>query len=187
MMQNIKPSTRAFIQFVSPNANYLGRIIQIESTELQQLLEDKTKIQLWEEQEICALAILNPWANNQILQNIQQLKSILSCPVIVLQDLQSDQELYRLREIDADAVITHISVMTAAEIEALQAKAQAMNLLLIPHIQNEADWQKMTALNPRFIFVENSFDFLQKVPNQTWLIGSQNFQGTTKLKCRFES
>ena len=187
MMQNIKPSTRPLIQFVSPNANFLGRIIQIESADLHQLLEEKTKIQLWEEQEICALAIYNPWANKLLLQNIQQLKTSLSSPVIVLQDLQSDQDLYRLREIDADAVITHISVMPAAEIEALQAKAQAMNLLLIPHIQNETDWQKIAALNPRFIFVENSFAFLQKVPNQTWLIGSQNFQGNIKLKCRLET
>ncbi len=185
-MQNITPSTRPLMQFVSPNASFLGRIISVSGSQLAPLVNNNAQLNLWEDQEICGLAVHNLENDAECLQSLRQIKSVLSCPLLIASHVQHVTDLYRLREIDADAVITPITTLMQNDLQGLQQKAQAMNLLMIFHIQSENDWQKIADLKPRFIFVENSFDFLQMMPSQTWLIGSADFTDCTKLKCRLE-
>lgn len=182
--QNIKPSTRPLLQFVSPNPNTRGTIVHLQETQALDLMGYKTQLTQWEDNEISALAITTHTEVLALADVIQQTKKHLSCPFLRIAPVSNAQDLRHTRALDFDAQLFSTQDIPQEVLRDLHKEAQAMNLQLIFAVHTEADWQRVHTLKPRFIFVENHQEFLQKIPKaETWLIGRESFAKPELLKC----
>lgn len=187
---DITPVRRDLLQFISPNPRSENLILMVRETTGTELKRFEECFAAWEDKNPAAIIIDTTGAPKIRDENyLMKLRETLECPVIRLQTIKEQDDIFDARLLQFDAQISPISHINTNEYMNLNKLSQGIHFRIIPLIQSDTDWKITVAAQPRFYYVSSTLGSIPPMitDSQSWLIGHKTDAERFPLKCQVET